>query len=261
VTGRIGALVLRYLLLIRRDYARVVDLVYWPLLDISVWGLFTFFLWRAEVQVPKAMAMLLGGAILWNVFFRASQDVTVSFLDDVWARSVVTILASPLTFGEFGASLMLLGVVKVTMALVVMGLAAWVLYAFRITALGWALVPLAGNLVLFGWTLGLLALALVVRFGGRWAILAWSIPFAAMPVSCVFYPAAVLPPTLQTIALSLPATHVFEGMRAVLLEGRVPWNHLLWATVLNLVYLGLAASLVAWVLRVALDRGLLPKIR
>jgi ABC-2 type transport system permease protein len=115
--------------------------------------------------------------------------------------------------------------------------------------------------VLFGWTLGLLALALVVRFGGRWAILAWSIPFAAMPVSCVFYPAAVLPPTLQTIALSLPATHVFEGMRAVLLEGRMPWNHLLWATVLNLVYLGLAASLVAWVLRVALDRGLLPKIR
>jgi len=261
MTGRIGALVLRYLLLIRRDYARVVDLVYWPLLDISIWGLFTFFLWRAEVQVPNAMGMLLGGAILWNVFFRASQDVTVSFLDDVWARSVVTILASPLTFAEFGASLMLLGVVKVAMAVLVMGLAAWGLYAFRITSLGWALVPFAGNLVMFGWTLGLLALALVVRFGGRWAILAWSIPFAAMPVSCVFYPAAVLPPTLRAIALALPATHVFEGMRAVLLEQRMAWDHLVSATVLNLVYLGLATCLMAWVLRVALDRGLLPKIR
>jgi len=261
MTGRIGALVLRYLLLIRRDYARVVDLVYWPLLDIAIWGLFTFFLRKSEVQVPNVMAMLLGGAILWNVFFRASQDVTVSFLDDVWARSVVTILASPLTFGEFGASVMLLGLVKVTMALLVMGLAAWGLYAFRITELGWALVPFAGNLVLFGWTLGLLALALVVRFGGRWAILAWSIPFAAMPVSCVFYPAAALPQTLRTIALWLPATHVFEGMRAVLLEGRMSWSHLCWATALNLLYLGLAAGLVGVVLRVALDRGLLPKIR
>ena len=31
---RVGALLLRYLLLIRRDYSRVVDLAYWPLLDI-----------------------------------------------------------------------------------------------------------------------------------------------------------------------------------------------------------------------------------
>ena len=83
---RIGALVLRYLLLIRRDYSRVVDLVYWPLLDIAVWGLFTFYIWRAQLEVPNALAMLLGGAILWNVFLRAAQDVSVSFLDDVWAE-------------------------------------------------------------------------------------------------------------------------------------------------------------------------------
>ena len=100
-----------------------------------------------------------------------------------------------------------------------------------------------------------------MRFGGRWQILAWSLPFAAMPVSCVFYPQAVLPPWLRAIASALPSTHVFEGMRAVLLEGRMAWNHLAWAAGLNLLYLGLAASLVAWVLRVALDRGLLPKVR
>ena len=78
MSRRVGALLLRYLLLIRRDYSRVVDLVYWPLIDITVWGLFTFFLWRAQFQVPNAMAMFLGGAILWNVFLRAAQDVSVS---------------------------------------------------------------------------------------------------------------------------------------------------------------------------------------
>lgn len=259
--GRIGALVLRYLLLIRRDYSRVVDLIYWPLLDIAVWGLFTFFLTRTDVHVPHALAMLLGGAILWNVFLRAAQDVSVSFLDDVWARSVVTTFASPLTFGEYGASVMVVGLVKVVMSLVVMSVAAWVLYAFQIGVLGWALVPFAANLVLFGWTLGLVALAIIVRFGGRWQILAWSLPFAAMPVSCVFYPQAVLPPGLRAIAGAMPATHVFEGMRAVLLDGVMPWTRLAWATALNLVYLALAAALLAWVLRVALDRGLLPKIR
>jgi ABC-2 type transport system permease protein len=261
MSRRIGALVLRYLLLIRRDYSRVVDLVYWPLLDIAVWGLFTFYIWRAQLEVPNALAMLLGGAILWNVFLRAAQDVSVSFLDDVWARSVVTTFASPLTFGEYGASVMVVGLVKVVLSLGVMSLAAWALYAFDLFVLGWALVPFAANLVMFGWTLGMVALAIIVRFGGRWQILAWSLPFAAMPVSCVFYPQAVLPPWLRAIASALPSTHVFEGMRAVLLEGRMAWNHLAWAAGLNLLYLGLAASLVAWVLRVALDRGLLPKVR
>jgi ABC-2 type transport system permease protein len=258
---RVGALLLRHLLLIRRDYSRVIDLVYWPLLDIVVWGLFTFFLWRGQFQVPNALAMLLGGAILWNVFLRAAQDVSVCFLEDVWARSVVTVFASPLTFVEFGLSVMLVGLVKVGMSLAVMGVAAWLLYAFDLLTLGWALVPFAGNLVLFGWTLGLVAFAIILRFGGRWQILAWSLPFVAMPLSCVFYPLAILPPTLRAIASALPATHVFEGMRAVLLEGRMPWGQLGWATGLNLAYLALAASLAAWVLRIALERGLLPKIR
>lgn len=261
MSGRIAALVLRYLLLIRRDYSRVVDLVYWPMLDIAVWGLFTFFIWRSDLQIPGALAMLLGGAILWNVFLRAAQDVSVSFLDDVWARSIVTTFASPLTFGEFGASVMVVGLVKVAMSILVMSATAWVFYAFDLLTLGWALVPFAANLVAFGWTLGLLALAIIVRFGGRWQILAWSLPFTVMPVSCAFYPQGVLPPTLRTIAGALPTTHVFEGMRAVLLEGRVSWAQLGWATALNLLYLSLAAALVAWVLRIALDRGLLPKVR
>src|SRR5262245_62698769 len=140
---RVGALLLRYLLLIRRDYSRVVDLVYWPLLDITVWGLFTFFVWRAQMQVPNAMAIFLGGAILWNVFLRSAQDVSVSFLDDVWARSVVTIFASPLTFPEFGVAVALVGLVKVVMALVVMTGVAWSLYAFDLFRVGWSLVPFA----------------------------------------------------------------------------------------------------------------------
>src|SRR5262249_8784307 len=108
-------------------------------------------------------------------------------------------------------AVMLVGLVKVGMSLVLMSLAAWALYAFRLTALGWALLPFAGNLVLFGWTLGLVAFAIIVRFGGRWQILAWSLPFAVMPVSCVFYPVSVLPPGLQAVARALPATHVFEA--------------------------------------------------
>ncbi|HJQ97198.1 MAG TPA: hypothetical protein VJ826_02735, partial [Candidatus Polarisedimenticolaceae bacterium] len=112
-----------------------------------------------------------------------------------------------------------------------------------------------------GWTLGLVSLAIVLRWGGRWAILAWSIPFTMMPISSVFYPESVLPPAVRAVARAIPANHVFEGMRAVLIEKRMAWDRVAIATVENAVYLLLATALVAWTFRVALTRGLLPKVR
>lgn len=258
---RVRALVLRYLLLLRRDPARVVDTFYWPLVDVVLWGLLTWFVMQRGAELPNALGVFLGAAILWNLFFRCSQDVSVSFLDDIWARSLVTIFASPLSFAEFAAAIMLLGLVKLMLTLAVMALAAWALYAFDLFSLGFALVPFVGNLVLLGWTSGLVSLALILRFGGRWAILAWSLPFLLLPVSSVFYPESVLPPVLRGMAQAIPLNHVFEGMRAVLLEGRFEAWRLWVATAENLLYLALASALTAWVFRIALRRGLLPKVR
>ena len=258
---RVGALLLRYMLLVRRDPSRVVDMFYWPLVDIVMWGLLTYFVARIGATLPNAIALFLGAAILWNVFFRAAQDVSVSFMDDVWARSLVTIFASELTFAEFGVAIALVAAIKVVIALAAMAVTAWLLYAFDVFTLGWALLPFAANLVVFGWTLGLVSLAIIVRFGGRWAILSWSLPFLVMPVSSVFWPEAVLPPALRAVARAVPANHVFEGMRAVVTEGRLIGDRVLLATVENVVYLAAAAALVAGVFRLALTRGLLPKLR
>src|SRR5262249_24416416 len=101
----------------------------------------------------------------------------------------------------------------------------------------------------------------VLRFGGRWAILSWSLPFLMMPVSSVFYPEAVLPPPLRAVAALVPMNHVFEGMRATLAEGRFAWQRALIASLESLIYLALVESLVSWVFRLALRRGLLPKVR
>ena len=48
--------------------------------------------------------------------------------------------------------------------------------------------------------------------------LAWTIMFLLMPLTCVYYPVAVLPPWLQMVAWLLPPTYVFEGMRALLID-------------------------------------------
>ena len=107
---------------------------------------------------------------------------------------------------------------------------------------------------------GLLSLALILRYGGRWGILAWSLPVLLMPFSSVFYPESVLPPLARAVAQAVPANHVFEGMRLAATRGEIAWGRLALASVENLVYLALASWLVAWVFRLALRRGLLPKV-
>ena len=85
-------------------------------------------------------------------------------------------------------------------------------------------------------------------------------PFFVQPISAVFYPVDVLPDWLQRIALCLPSTHVFEGMREVLKTGGVSWDKLLWASGLNLIALSLSGAFFFHILRTARKQGLLTKI-
>jgi ABC-2 type transport system permease protein len=261
---RISALFLRYMLLIRRDPSRAIDLFYWPAIDVIIWGFVTMFVMRTQVETagtPGFASMFLGAVILWNLFFRCQQDISVSFLDDVWARSLVTLFGSPLSVGEFLVAMMLLGLVKLTMTMVFMALLALVFYSFNFFALGFALLPFVANLVLLGWSIGVVAVAIIVRYGTKVAILAWSLPVLLQPVSSVFYPETVLPPWLRAVAQLVPANHVFEGMRGVLLHGTFDWTRLAWAAGTNLIFLSLSAATFISAFRSAHRNGLLTKMR
>jgi ABC-2 type transport system permease protein len=59
---------------------------------------------------------------------------------------------------------------------------------------------------------------IVMRNGLGAENLAWSIMFLLLPLTCVYYPVAVMPHWLQLVAWSLPPTYVFEGMRALLID-------------------------------------------
>ena len=151
-------------------------------------------------------------------------------------------------------------VMSMVRALVGVGSAAAlaaVLYAFRITDLGVLLVPFLLNLMLFGWAVALMVTAMILRHGAGAESLAWSVLFGLAPLSAVFYPVAVLPAWLQPVALALPTTHVFEGMRAVLAGGAFQAAHLAWAFALNAILLAAAVAIFVGIFRIARRRGLL----
>lgn len=257
---RIFALVARHLYLYRRSLPRIMEIFYWPFLDLVIWGFITLYLARYQNQLPGFVTFFLGALILWDMLFRSHQGITISFLEELWARNLMNLFASPLKPIEFLASTMLMSIFKVTCVSIVMALCALLFYSYNVLVIGVWLLPFVLNLVLTGWVIGVFTTSLIMRFGQEAEVLAWSMVFLFQPISCVFYPMDVLPVWLKPVALANPAAHIFEGMRAVLGAEGAPGKNLVWAMGLNALLL---AAAVGWFYRTfayCREHGLLVRV-
>jgi ABC-2 type transport system permease protein len=118
-------------------------------------------------------------------------------------------------------------------------------------------VPFIAVLMFFGLAVGVVITSLILRYSSKLEALAWSFAGLLMPFSCVFYPLKTLPGFLHPLALALPTTHSFEGMRQVMAGQGFSMPDLQWGLALDLVYLALAAQLFRRMFEAARARGLL----
>ena len=256
----IQALVMRYLYLYTRTPIRMVELLFWPLVHLLVWGYLTTFLQRHTGDTfPYEITFLIGAVILWDILFRAQQGVAIFFLEDVWSRNLLNIFAAPVTNADYLGSTYAVGMMRAAVTSTMLAALSILFYSFNVFQLAWSLVPFVFNLLVFGWALGMISTALIVRWGPAAETLAWAVPFFIQPFAAVFYPVDALPVALQWVSKALPCTYVFEGMREGLRDGTVDWGDLGFATALNLVYLAGAGVLFVRVMNVAREKGLLTK--
>jgi ABC-2 type transport system permease protein len=255
---RIWAVASRHLYIFKHSPVRVLEMIYWPLLDLVLWGFVSISLARGGAGTGF-VAYFLGALILWDLLFRAQQGVSLAYLEEVWARNLLNLFVSPLTVGEFVTGTLLISLLKLTPSVLVMAVLAFAFYGFNLLALGWALIPFAIALLLFGWSLGIVTTALVLRMGQGAESLAWVVAFAFQPIACVFYPLSVLPIWLQPVALATPAAHVFEGMRDVLAGRPFHWGHMGAAIGLDLAYIGGAIAFFFYTFAHVKQAGLLAK--
>ena len=258
---RIWGLMYRHLALYRRSWPRLLELAYWPVLQMCIWGFTaTFLASRMGSTAALAGATLLGGVLLWEVAIRSQMGVAISFMEEMWSRNLGHVFVSPMRPWELVAALILISGIRMGMGVLPAILVAWLLYAYNLFALGPVVVLFFMNLMIMGWAVALGVVSLILRHGAGAEALAWSVLFGLTPFSAVFYPVAVLPAALQPIALALPSAHVFEGMRGILLNGEVRWDHLIAAFALNAVWLAGATLLFSRQFRQARLRGALMSI-
>jgi len=255
------ALVCRYLFLYTRNWVRLAEVVFWPMMELVTWGFLTRYLeGRMGGGESGPFTWMLGGVIFWDVMFRSQQGVAISFLEDVWTRNLLNIFVAPVRPVEYLASAFGVGLVRIAVTVLILWALSWSFFRFNLLDIGPALVPFFASLLLFGWAIGIFATALIMRFGQAAESLAWAVPFLIQPLTAVYYPVSIMPGWLQWVALALPSTHVFEGMRGVMAGAGFSWSHFGWAMALNGVCLVLAGFFYSWTLATVRAKGLLTKV-
>ncbi|HET8727944.1 MAG TPA: ABC transporter permease [Alphaproteobacteria bacterium] len=237
---RVGAMILRYVYLLRGSWPRLLELAYWPTMQMIIWGLITLHLLQESSWVAQAGGVLISAVLLWDVLFRGQLGLSLSFLEEMWSRNLGHLFVSPLRPYEWVISLMVMSLIRTLIGVVPAALLAIPLYEFNVFSLGLPLLVFFGNLLVTGWWMALIIVGLILRFGLGAEGLAWLIVFLFAPVSAIYYPVEVLPPIFQWVAYALPPAHVFEGMRTLLFDGRFETGHLVAAIALNLFYMTLA---------------------
>jgi len=221
---RVRAVARRQSYVLKRAPQRWFDVIVWPVVDAILFGAIGVYFGSQHGAAAASAAFLLAGIVLFHVVFQAEIGLATGFLEETWSRNLLNLMVTPLTEPEYGTGVALFGMVRLAIGISVVSLVALAMFAFNITSLGVALIPLVVILLVVGWSVALIVIGLILRVGQGAEILTWGFIAFLLPLSGIFYPVSALPAGIQPIALALPTTHVFAAAHALVEGHPLPWG-------------------------------------
>ncbi len=234
--SKIYALSLRHIYLIKGSFPRILDLIYWPTIQIFLWGFISKFFTLSSSYYENTVGVILSAAILYDFLFRSSISYNMMFLEEIWSRNFTNLFIAPIKISEIIAALTFTAIFRTLIGLVPAALIAIPLFGVSIFKIGLPLIFLLLALYIFGVTLGLLVTSGLVRFGPSFENIAWASLFFLAPLGCIYYPIDILPEWLQLIAKFLPLVHLFEEMRSILIDNIINYSAVFKACIISFVY-------------------------
>ena len=233
---KIYALSLRHIYLIRGSFPRILDLIYWPTIQIFLWGFISKFFTLNSTYYENTVGIILSAAILYDFLFRSSISYNMMFLEEIWSRNFTNLFIAPIKISEIIAALTFTAIFRTLIGLIPAALLAIPLFDVSIFKIGIPLIFLLVSLYIFGVTLGLLVTSGLVRFGPSFENIAWASLFFLAPLGCIYYPVEILPGWLQLVANFLPLVHLFEEMRNILINDLINYYAILKACIISFFY-------------------------
>jgi ABC-2 type transport system permease protein len=237
---KIYGLSLRHIYLIKSSFPRILDLIYWPSVQVFLWGFISKFFTVSSTYYSNTVGIILTAAILYDFLFRSSISYNMMFLEEIWSRNFTNLFIAPIKISEIIAALTMTAIIRTLIGLVPAVLLAIPLFGVSVFKLGFPLVFLLIALYIFGISLGLLVTAGLLRFGPSFENIAWASLFFLAPLGCIYYPIEILPNSLQFVAKALPLVHIFEEMRNILINNTVNNFQIVKSIVISSIYFSLS---------------------
>ncbi|MGS2591747.1 ABC transporter permease [Streptomyces hebeiensis] len=262
---RVLAVARRHWLLLLRSPHRFFDVFVWPVVDTLLYGSIGLFAADAAAaagadgEVAAVMVFLLSGTVLWHLVHQTQISLATGFLEEAWSRNVMGLLTTPTRGWEYLAGVGAFALLRTALSTAAVAALALAAYAFDVTDLGLGLLPVAALLLTCGWSVALMVVGLVLRYGGGAEALVWGALSVVMPLSGVFYPVSTLPAPLRPVAELLPTTHLFAVGRELAAGRAMPWGELLWATTGTAVLLAAGILFLGRMTAVFRRRGLVTR--
>ncbi len=236
---RVMAMVRRHFLLSFRRVNRLLNVVYWPFINIVIWGITSVWI-QTLSDDPHLAATILTGLVLWQIVFRVNLETAKSLYEELQHHNLINLFATPLTWLEWVLAIMIMGIINMVLVTICSASAVYLLYGISIFDLGNHLWLFMVLLLMSGWFIGFLICGLLINWGLKAQDLLYSIGYLFAPFSAIFYPLAALPSIAQTIGRCLPTTYVFEAMRELLKTGSYTQGLITTSIALNIIYLAAA---------------------
>ncbi len=235
--NRMYGLFLRHFYLIKGSFPRILDLIYWPSIQIILWGFISKFFSTYSDYYNNTVGIILTCAILYDFLFRSSISFNMLFLEEIWSRNFTNLFIAPLRINEIIISLIVTALIRTLIGLVPAIILTSPLFGISLLKLGPPLLLLFLSLYIFGITLGLLVSSGLLRYGPSFENIAWSSLFLLAPLGCIYYPLEILPHYFQLLAKALPLVYIFDEARNILIYDNVNYINIYYAYFLNIIYL------------------------
>jgi ABC-2 type transport system permease protein len=254
---KVSAFFLRSWRMTYRNAFTIFEIVFWPIVNLLSVGLLTTFL-HAE---PGTVVFVLVGTFALSTVQVCQLDVAYAALFDMWSRSIKHQLVAPIRPWHLLLGSWLMGLLRGTLVFTLQAAVSHWMFGVDVLAHGIApaLALLAGLLLSAG-GIGLLVCTLLMLFGLRAEVSAWSGVSLILLLCGVYYPVSVLPAPLQVVAAAVPLTHFLEAFRAQLGYAPVFGEPLVRGYVLAAVYAAGGYALFAWAIHRARRTGMLLKL-
>ncbi len=205
---RIFAFAYRDWLFARRNIFSVVEMLFWPIVGMLSIGLMGNFL-----QLDRAQqAFILSGAICLGCLQVSQLDVAYALLHDIWSKSVKHTFLTPSGMLEYLLGPWLIGIVRGTIVFALLAVFSMKAFGFYLPSVGATAILLIG-LFLNALLMGSLVCILVLQYGQKAEISAWTFAYLFILLAGIYYPVNNLPPFFYRLSLFMPLTYFLDYFR------------------------------------------------